>query len=76
MVNPDSTMEVSAMEAAPVDQLDEGAVAAGLAEASRKVAAITSASSDIERAEAAIQHQVYAAMAEAIAKTPAAEAAA
>ena len=66
-VNPDSTMQISAMEAFPVDQLDPKAVSDGLAEASRRMA--SSPSNEAEKAEALIHHSIYQAMSNAIQKT-------
>ena len=64
-VNPDSTLQVAAMEAVPVDQLDKQRVEDGLKEAERLAA---NAKTDQDRVESAIHLQVYKAMLEAINK--------
>lgn len=63
MVNPDSSMEISAMEAVPLEQLDPKAVADGLAEATRRTA-----KDDTERAEVQIHQEIYQALNNALSK--------
>lgn len=65
MINPDSSMEISAIEAVPVDQLDLKAVSEGLAEVTRRAVAPKSES---DKAEILIQQEVYQAMNLAISK--------
>lgn len=57
MVNPDSSMEISAMEAVPLEQLDPKAVADGLAEVTRRTA-----KDETERAEVQLHQEIYQAM--------------
>lgn len=55
------------MECVPAEQLDPKAVADGLAETNRRMAAAGQAS-ELEKAEIAIHHEVYQAMNNAITK--------
>lgn len=64
-VNPDSSLQVGAMEAVPLEQLDDNRVMQGLAEAERMVQA---ARTPEDQAEADIHLQVYKAMAGALTK--------
>lgn len=67
LINPDSSMEISAMEAIPVDQLDPNAVSEGLSQAQKRMA--TSPTDESEKAEIQIHHEVYQAMSVAISKS-------
>lgn len=68
LVHPDSSMEISAMEAMSVDKIDGQTVAGKLTEAQKRQAAISSATSEGEKAEIAIHLQVYQALSSAINK--------
>ena len=65
IVNPDSSMEISAMEAVSLEKLDPQAVANGLAEAQKRQTTVTD---EMEKAEVAIHLQVYQAMSNALSK--------
>lgn len=67
MVNPDSSMEISAMEAVPVEQLDPKVVTDGLAEVNRRATASTI--NDSDKAEIQIHQELYQAMNSAITKS-------
>jgi F-type H+-transporting ATPase subunit delta len=69
LINPDSSMEISAMEAIPVDQLDPTAVSEGLSQAQKRMT--TSPTDESEKAEIQIHHEVYQAMSVAISKSAA-----
>lgn len=60
-------MDISAIEAVPIEHLDPALVTEGLAEVTRRQAA--PAANEMEKAEIAIHHQVYQAMNNAINKT-------
>lgn len=64
MVNPDSTMEISALEVIPIEHLDASTITQGLAESQKRVA-----KDDLEKAEIEIHHQVYSAMNYALQKS-------
>lgn len=64
-VNPDSSLQVAAMEAVPVDQIDGQRVRTGLQEAEQMA---SKAQSDEEKVEAEIQVMVYKAMLAAVDK--------
>ncbi|XP_013396999.1 ATP synthase subunit delta, mitochondrial-like [Lingula anatina] len=62
-VNPDSSLQILAEEAVPVDRLDTSAVTSGLAKAQQMV---TSAPTDKEKAEAQIEVECYEALQKAL----------
>ncbi|EIE83556.1 hypothetical protein G6F46_012074 [Rhizopus delemar] len=64
-INPDSTLNINAVEASPLEELSLERVQAGLAEAQRNAA---SASSDKEKAVAKIEVEVYEALQHALTK--------
>lgn len=64
MINPDSTMEISALEVVPVAHLDNQIVAEGLIETQKRVA-----KDDSEKAEIEIHQQVYSALNYALQKS-------
>ena len=66
-VNPDSSLQVAAMEAVPVEQIDGERVKAGLAEAEQMAG---KAQTEEEKMEAGIQLMVYKAMLAAVEKKP------
>ena len=63
MVNPDSSMEISAMEAVPLENLDPTVVANALAETGKRVA-----KDDVEKIELQIHQEIYQAMNNALVK--------
>lgn len=63
MVNPDSSMEISAMEAVPLDQLDPKAVSDGLAETLKR-----NSKDETEKVEIQIHTEIYTAMNNALTK--------
>lgn len=60
-------MDISAIEAVPVEHLDPTLVSEGVAEVARRQAA--PAANDMEKAEIAIHQEVYQAMNNALNKT-------
>lgn len=60
-VNPDSTMQLMAMECVPVSQLDQTAVQNGYNEVQKRLASLAN-SSEEERAEILIHQEVYQAL--------------
>lgn len=68
-VNPDSTVQLAALEIAKLDELDRQAVQDGLKDAQQRVTETASlASSEPERAAALIHAEVYGAMQYALSK--------
>ena len=59
-------MQISAMEAVPVEQLDPQAVTEGLNESSKRLASPTD---ETQKIEAQIQHEIYQSMNNAINRT-------
>lgn len=66
-MNPDSSLDISAMEAVPVEHLDPKIIGDGLAEVAKRSATISIAS-DSDKAEIQIHQEIYQAMNNAIAK--------
>lgn len=65
-VHADSSAEVCAVEAVPLEDLDPDAVRAGLADATAKLAAVQAKGDDLEAAAAQVGVEVYSAMAAAV----------
>lgn len=65
-VHPDSSTDICAVEAVPVDELDPAAVAAGLADYTSKLAAAQAKGDDYETAAAQIGVDVFSAMNSAV----------
>ena len=63
MVNPDSSMEISAMEAVPLENLDPTAISNALTETGKRVT-----KDDVEKIEVQIHQDIYQAMNNALAK--------
>ena len=59
MINPDSSLNINAVEAVPVDQLDVEAARRALAEAQKRVERATS---DKDKVAAEIEVEVYTAV--------------
>lgn len=68
-INPDSSMQISALEAVTLDKLDSQAVADGFAEAQRNIQSTANApSTDISKIEAQIHVDVYQQLSNALMK--------
>lgn len=65
-VHADSSAEVCAVEAVPLEDIDPDAVRAGLADATAKLAAVQGKGDDLEAAAAQVGVEVYSAMAAAV----------
>ena len=63
MVNPDSTLDISAMEAVPLSQLDSQAIKEALEETRKRS---SSPKDESESAEVKIHMQVYNALSQAV----------